>query len=110
MDQPTRLRLASVGSIFPAEISLSAIDTDEGILITAAVRGATKRLESLPPQGAQLSLAQGPAPGPPVVHPGRAAGGLWLWKVLVPSGLRAVVVPSGCRATVQPHWWIATWW
>jgi aconitate hydratase len=31
-------------------------------------------------------------------------GGLWLWKILVPSGLRAVVVPSGCRATVQPHW------
>ena len=37
-------------------------------------------------------------------------GGLWLWKILVPSGLRAVVVPSGCRATFQPHWWIAMWW
>jgi hypothetical protein len=45
-------------------------------------------------------------------HAGPAAypGGLWLWKVLVPSGLRAVVVPSGCRATFQPHWWMATWW
>ena len=42
----------------------------------------------------------------PGVHPARAVGGLWLWKTLVPSGLRAVVVPSGCRATVQPHWWI----
>ena len=34
------------GTTFPAEISLSAIDTDEGILITAAVRDATERLES----------------------------------------------------------------
>jgi hypothetical protein len=37
------------------------------------------------------------------VHPARA-GGPWLCRILVPSGLRAVVVPSGCRATVQPHW------
>jgi hypothetical protein len=44
------------------------------------------------------------------VHPARAGGGLWLWKTLVPSGLRAVVVPSGLRVTVQPHWWMATWW
>ncbi len=34
------------GSTFPAEISLSAIDTDEGILITAAVRDVTERLET----------------------------------------------------------------
>jgi PAS domain S-box-containing protein len=33
------------GTTFPAEISLSAIDTDEGILITTAVRDATERLE-----------------------------------------------------------------
>jgi signal transduction histidine kinase len=33
------------GSTFPAEISLSAIDTDEGILVTAAVRDVTDRLE-----------------------------------------------------------------
>jgi two-component system, cell cycle sensor histidine kinase and response regulator CckA len=33
------------GTTFPAEISLSAIETDEGILITAAVRDATERLE-----------------------------------------------------------------
>jgi two-component system, cell cycle sensor histidine kinase and response regulator CckA len=33
------------GSTFPAEISLSAIDTDEGILITAAVRDVTERLK-----------------------------------------------------------------
>ena len=32
------------GSTFPAEISLSAIETDEGTLITAAVRDVTERL------------------------------------------------------------------
>jgi hypothetical protein len=31
------------GSTFPAEISLSAIDTDDGLLITAAVRDVTER-------------------------------------------------------------------
>jgi PAS domain S-box-containing protein len=31
------------GSTFPAEISLSAIDTDQGILVTAAVRDVTDR-------------------------------------------------------------------
>jgi PAS domain S-box-containing protein len=34
------------GSTFPAEISLSAIETDEGTLFTAAVRDVTERLES----------------------------------------------------------------
>ena len=34
------------GSTFPAEISLSTIDTGEGILITAAVRDVTDRLEA----------------------------------------------------------------
>ncbi len=33
------------GSTFPAEISLSAIDTGEGILVLAAVRDVTERLE-----------------------------------------------------------------
>ena len=33
------------GSIFPAEISLSLIDTGEGILVMAAVRDATDRME-----------------------------------------------------------------
>jgi PAS domain S-box-containing protein len=33
------------GSSFPAEISLSAIDTEEGILVMAAVRDVTERLE-----------------------------------------------------------------
>src|SRR5712691_5079416 len=33
------------GSTFPAEISLSAIDTADGILVTAAVRDVTERLE-----------------------------------------------------------------
>ncbi len=34
------------GSTFPVEISLSAIDTDEGILITVAVRDVTERLKT----------------------------------------------------------------
>jgi PAS domain S-box-containing protein len=34
------------GTTFPAEISLSAIGTDEGILVTAAVRDVTERLEA----------------------------------------------------------------
>ncbi len=33
------------GTTFPAEVSLSAIDTDEGILVTAVVRDVTERLE-----------------------------------------------------------------
>ena len=35
------------GSTFPAEISLSAIDTEEGILVTTVVRDVTERLEIL---------------------------------------------------------------
>jgi hypothetical protein len=34
------------GTTFPAEISLSAIDTEEGILVTAAVRDVSERLEN----------------------------------------------------------------
>ena len=33
------------GSTFPAEVSLSAIETDEGILVTSVVRDVTERLE-----------------------------------------------------------------
>jgi PAS domain S-box-containing protein len=33
------------GSTFPAEISLSAIDTEQGMLVTAAVRDVTDRME-----------------------------------------------------------------
>jgi two-component system, cell cycle sensor histidine kinase and response regulator CckA len=33
------------GSTFPAEISLAAIDTDEGLIVTAVVRDATERRE-----------------------------------------------------------------
>jgi len=33
-------------STFPAEISLSAIDTDDGLLVTAAIRDITDRLEA----------------------------------------------------------------
>ena len=32
------------GTTFPAEVSLSAIDTDEGLLVTAVIRDATERL------------------------------------------------------------------
>jgi PAS domain S-box-containing protein len=32
------------GSTFPAELSLSAVDTDEGLLVTAAIRDVTERL------------------------------------------------------------------
>ena len=35
------------GSTFPAEISLAAIDTDEGVLVTAAIRDVSERLELL---------------------------------------------------------------
>jgi CheY-like chemotaxis protein len=34
------------GSTFPAEISLSTIDTDDGLVVIAAVRDVTERLES----------------------------------------------------------------
>jgi PAS domain S-box-containing protein len=34
------------GTTFPAEVSLSAMGTDEGILVTAVVRDVTERLES----------------------------------------------------------------
>jgi PAS domain S-box-containing protein len=34
------------GTEFPAEISLSAIDTDDGILVSAAVRDVTERIEA----------------------------------------------------------------
>ncbi|MGA2838273.1 MAG: PAS domain S-box protein [Acidimicrobiales bacterium] len=34
------------GSEFPAEISLSAIETDEGLLVSAAVRDVTERVEA----------------------------------------------------------------
>jgi signal transduction histidine kinase len=33
------------GSTFPAEVSLAAMDTDEGLLVTAVVRDVTERLE-----------------------------------------------------------------
>jgi PAS domain S-box-containing protein len=35
------------GSVFPAEIALSAIDTDDGILVSAAIRDVSERLELL---------------------------------------------------------------
>jgi hypothetical protein len=41
-------------------------------------------------------------------YPGRG-GGLWLWTVFLPSGLRAWLVPSGWTVRVQPSWWSRTW-
>src|SRR4029453_18514538 len=34
------------GSEFPAEISLSALDTEDGMVVSAAIRDVTDRLES----------------------------------------------------------------
>jgi len=43
MDMTARRR---DGTTFPAEVSLSAIDTDKGVLVTAAIRDISERLES----------------------------------------------------------------
>jgi PAS domain S-box-containing protein len=46
--KPRRVELSARrrdGSTFPAEISLSAIETDDGLLVIAAVRDVTERLE-----------------------------------------------------------------
>jgi hypothetical protein len=39
----------------------------------------------------------------PVPQAAAAAGGLWLCRTRVRSGLTAVVVPSPCRVIVQPQ-------
>jgi PAS domain S-box-containing protein len=46
------------GSTFPAEVSLSAIDTDDGVLITAAVRDVTERLVIQAERERLLTLAE----------------------------------------------------
>jgi PAS domain S-box-containing protein len=46
------------GSTFPAEISLSAIRTDDGLLVIAAVRDVTERLESRAEREQRASLAE----------------------------------------------------
>jgi PAS domain S-box-containing protein len=46
------------GSEFPAEISLSAIDTEEGVLATAAVRDVSDRAESERERALQAQLDQ----------------------------------------------------
>jgi PAS domain S-box-containing protein len=50
------------GSTFPAEISLSAIDANDGLLVMAAVREITARLESL--AGRETAQYQGSGTGP----------------------------------------------
>ncbi len=46
------------GTEFPAEISLSSIETDDGILVMAAVRDVTDRAESARERALQEQLAQ----------------------------------------------------
>ena len=46
------------GSTFPAEISLSAIDTDEGLLVMAAVRDVTERREAAATAARLASIIQ----------------------------------------------------
>jgi PAS domain S-box-containing protein len=46
------------GSTFPAEISLSAIRTDDGLLVIAAVRDVTERLESQAEREQRASQAE----------------------------------------------------
>jgi PAS domain S-box-containing protein len=46
------------GSTFPAEISLSAIETDEGILVMAAVRDVTERREAAATAARLASIIQ----------------------------------------------------
>ena len=46
------------GSTFPAEISLSAIDTDEGILVSAAVRDVTERRQAAETAGRLASIIE----------------------------------------------------
>ena len=74
------------GSTFPAEISLSAIDTDEGILVSAAVRDVTERRSSRT----------------------RSAGATGTWN-RSPTQSRTTCVPRCERwpATARP-WWKTT--
>jgi PAS domain S-box-containing protein len=53
------------GTTFPAEISLSAIDAGEGLLVMAAVRDVTDRLELLAARKRLSTRAAGPAPADP---------------------------------------------
>jgi two-component system, cell cycle sensor histidine kinase and response regulator CckA len=46
------------GSAFPAEISLSAVDTDEGVLIAAAIRDVTDRKRATDAQNLLVSIVQ----------------------------------------------------
>ena len=46
------------GSIFPAQISLSAIDTHEGILVAATIRDVSERLELLADRDRLKTLAE----------------------------------------------------
>jgi PAS domain S-box-containing protein len=53
------------GSTFPAEISLSAIDAGDGLLVMAVVRNITERLELLAERERLRTQAAGPPPADP---------------------------------------------
>ena len=70
------------GSTFPAEISLSAIDTDQGILVSAAVRDVTERrmaaeaaaqLASIIQSSHDAVIGRPSVPGYHELEPGRGA-------------------------------------
>jgi PAS domain S-box-containing protein len=50
------------GSTFPAEISLSAIDAGDGLLVMAVVRNITERLKLLAERERLRTQAAAPAP------------------------------------------------
>jgi hypothetical protein len=53
------------GSTFPAEISLSAIDAGDGLLVMAVVRNITERPKLLAERERLRTQAAGPAPADP---------------------------------------------
>ena len=70
------------GSTFPADVSLSAVDTDEGLLVTVAVRDLTERLavqaehERLKAEAARDNLEHGKQQAQRLESLGQLAGGV----------------------------------
>lgn len=59
------------GSEFPAEISLSSLETEQGTLALAAVRDVTERREAERAKGALRTLQATPATSDPTASPSR---------------------------------------